>query len=86
MLPARRSYMKSPRPKSLPSDPDDRMLSLNEAAETSGVNIKRIKQAINENELPVYEFGPHTKRVTLRSSAFCIELGIVRLERDERGA
>jgi hypothetical protein len=41
------------------------MLSLNEAAETSGVNIKRIKQAINENELPVYEFGPHTKRVLL---------------------
>jgi excisionase family DNA binding protein len=51
--------------KSFTIDPDDRMISLKEAAELTDVNNKRIKKAIRDRELKVYAFGPGTKRLLL---------------------
>ena len=52
-------------PKRLLFDPDDRMISLQEAADRTGVSLKRIKMAIDDGELRIHAFGPGTKRVLL---------------------
>jgi hypothetical protein len=50
---------------SLLTNPDERMLTLQEAADRSSMNINRIKLAVDEGELTIYEFGLHSKRVLL---------------------
>jgi excisionase family DNA binding protein len=46
-------------------NPDDKMLTIGEVAERTGVNIKRIKRAIEDRELRFYAFGTGSKRVRL---------------------